>query len=397
MSAKISFTTDRLGKLTCPPDKDRHYFFDSRTLGLCVCVTRTGARTFFVYRRLLGKPVRVRLGLFPGELSVDDARKQAQVVNADIAQGRDPRHAKQTARAEITFGELWRDFYDKHVKAKRRPRTQAEYQRQCNAYLASWKGRRLSQIDRAAVQAIHFRLGQKNGKYQANRVLALLHALFTWAANHFGYVGGNPASGVEKFPERSRERFLLPDEMARFFAALDAEDDTRYADMFRLALFTGARSSNIKAMRFEHVNLDRAEWTIPGEQTKNGEPITLPLIPAAVEIVKRRREQTRGNYLFAGRHGGHVQDANKPWQRIIERAGLPDLRMHDLRRSLGSWQAASGASLPLIGRTLGHKTAQATLVYARLQQAGDPVREAIATATAAMLAAANGKDTKHVQ
>jgi integrase len=396
MPAKLAFTTDRLVRLTCPPDLDRIYVADTRTPCLTICVTRAGQRTFYVYRRYLGKPTRFPLGQFPGELSVEDARRKAVVWNGMIADGIDPRQAKRTARAEMTFGELWADYLDKHVKARRRPRTQAEYERQFNVYLASWKGRRLSQIDRAAVGALHARLGQTNGKYQANRVLALVHSLFTWATNHFGYRDGNPAAGIEKFPERSRERFLLPDEMERFFAALDAEagDDEKYADLFRLALFTGARMSNLKAMRFEHVNLDRAEWTIPGEQTKNGEPVTIPLVPDAVEIVRRRRLATRGNHLFPGRHGGHVQDANKPWQRIIERAKLPDLRMHDLRRSLGSWQAASGASLPIIGRTLGHRSTAATQIYARLQQAGDPVREAIATATAAMLAAANnGKET----
>src|SRR5207249_2399984 len=92
-------------------------------------------------------------------------------------------------------------------------------------------------------------------------------------------------------------------------------------------------------------------------------------------------------FLFPSHsEAGHITEPKGPWSNLLTRAKLSDLRIHDLRRTLGSWQAMTGASLPIIGKSLGHSSHQSTEVYARLANA--PVVDAIATATSAMLAAA---------
>ena len=149
-------------------------------------------------------------------------------------------------------------------------------------------------------------------------------------------------------------------------------------------LFTGARKMNVLSMRWEDVHLERALWTIP--LTKSGDSQRVPLAPAAVELLTRRRERSNGSiYVFPGTRKPHRTDVKSAWDRIRAAASLEDVRLHDLRRTLGSWQAAAGVSLPIIGKSLGHRDVQTTQIYARLDL--DPVRQAVTTATTAMLAA----------
>jgi len=236
-------------------------------------------------------------------------------------------------------------------------------------------------------------LGEYSGVYEANRALAFLRSMFNRAINDDLWTGGNPTQGIKLFKEESRDRYLDRDELRRFFKALDDDPDTKHRDYFKVALLTGGRRSNLFTMRWDELNLKTKLWRIPGHKFKNGQPQTIPLVDAAVEILKRRKTAPDADpeWVFPSRNGGPLQDPRKAWQRICKAADLADLRMHDLRRTLGSWQAATGASLPIIGKSLGHKDgSDATAVYARLNV--DAVRESVETATAAMLDAANGKD-----
>jgi len=383
---RVSLTMRRCAILTCPAGKDRQYYHDTQMQALCLCVTAAGTRTFYVWRRVGGRGVRIKLGRFPG-LSLDLARKEAQRINGEVAQGRDPQAARLTARGEPTLGQLFAHFLERHAKPHKK--TWDEDQRQWDHYLARWKSRRLSAVQKADVQALHAKIGTEHGTYQANRVLALLSALFN-KADEVGYRGPNPCQGVKRFREKSRERFLQADELPRFFAALDAEPDETMRDYFLVSLLVGARRGNTMAMRFDELNLDVATWTIP--DTKNGQPLTVPLVPEVVDVLRRRRLSVPADcpWVFPGRKGysstGHITEPKGAWQRLLKRAGIADLRIHDLRRTLGSWQAANGVSLPIIGKSLGHKNTSTTAVYARLNL--DPVRAAVGTAAAAMLAAA---------
>jgi integrase len=142
-------------------------------------------------------------------------------------------------------------------------------------------------------------------------------------------------------------------------------------------------------MRWQDLDLSSGFWRIP--ETKSGTPVIVPLVEPALAILRARRESANGSeWVFPGRRGGHLTEPKGAWKRICKAAKLDDLRPHDLRRSLGSWMAGQNISLPIIGRMLGHKTAQTTMVYSRL--ALDPLREAVDRATAAMLTA--GGQTK---
>jgi integrase len=395
---RFAFTAAALAKLKCPAGSDRLYVYDQRTPGLALCVTAAGARTFYVYRRVDGRPQRVRVGRFPG-LSIEQARRQAAQVNAAIARGEDPQAERRRRRVESTVGELFAHFLEAHAKLHKKSWRQD--QDQYDLYLSDWKSRRLSAVRRADVAALHAKVGRERGHYAANRLLSLLSSMFA-KARDLGHAGENPARGVKRFKETTRDRFLRADELPRFFAALDAEPSHTIRDFFYLALLTGARRSNVQTMRWADVSLDGETWRLP--ETKGGEPLTVPLVPAAVRILRQRwadaivkaaadagrgvGDGEPGPYVFPGRGGdGHLTEPNKAWASLLKRAKISDLRIHDLRRTLGSWQAAGGSSLTIIGKSLGHKNPNTTAIYARLQL--DPVRQSVAAAASAILAAGN--------
>ena len=379
MAKKINFTKPLLDRLVCPKGVDRLYTYDAKNPGLTLCVTSAGAKSFYVYRRGNGRPQRIRLGGFP-ELSIEQARNLTAQVNADIAKGIDPQARKRAERGEPTFAELFRYYMETHAKPHKK--TWREDEQKFVGHLRGWHNRKLSEITRTHVRSLHIRIGQTTPG-SANRVLALVSTLFNKAVD-LGFQGTNPARGIKRFPEHSRERFLHADELPRFFQAVADEPNAVLHDFFLIALLTGARRANVEEMRWEDINLDRGTWKIP--DTKSGEPQTVHLSPPAIEILQRRQATMVGEWVFPS-YGktGHLVEPKKAWNRLLDRAEISDLRIHDLRRTLGSWQAATGASLPVIGKSLGHKNQATTAIYARLDL--DPVRQAVNTATAAMLAA----------
>jgi integrase len=381
MPKQIQFTKKTLLKLLAQSGGKRLDVHDAKQPGLVASLRSGGSLSFYLYRRINGRPARVRLGGFP-EITVEQARKAAAAHCGDIARGIDPAEAKRRARGAMTFKQLFAHYLEQHAKPHKL--TWQEDQRQFDRYLAAWKNRPLSAIRRTDVQALHAKVGRDNGLYAANRLRSLIHTLFAVAAD-LGFDGPNPAAGVKKFREQSRQRFLQADELPRFFTALEAEPNQTIRDYFKTLLLVGQRRTNTLEMRWAHVHLDRGTWDIP--MTKSGEPTTAYLPAQVIAILTGRKSDAKSEWVFPGHvRGEHLKDPTKNWQAICERAKLENLRPHDLRRTLGSWQAATGASLPIIGKSLGHKSQSATAVYARLNL--DPVRQAVDLATAAIMAAA---------
>lgn len=376
---EFSFTMRRIYDL--PKPEKRTYYRDTRCPGLTLNVYTSGKKVFYLYRRIDGKPERVKLGSFP-QLHVDHARDAVAELNGRIAVGNNPAGDRRLKRAEITFGELFDDFMEYHSKPHKK--TWEEDQRQFDTYLGSLACKKVSDITRRDIANLHVRLGDESGYYAANRVLALIHAVFNKAIDRDLFDGINPASRVKKFREKSRERFLQQREARAFFTALRSLDHTM-RHYFLMLLYTGVRPNNVQAMRWEDIDFEHQVWRIP--DTKNGYSHTIPLVDPAIALL-RRRENNRSPWVFpsARSKSGHITEPKKAWNKLRQESGLKDLQMRDLRRSLASWQAIQGHSLVLIGKTLGHKSPNATSVYARLNI--DPVRNAIGDAVSAIHSAA---------
>ena len=174
--------------------------------------------------------------------------------------------------------------------------------------------------------------------------------------------------------------------MNAFFTAL-AKEDPYWQAYFLLCLFTGCRKGNVAAMEWAEVDLENALWHIPATKTKNKRPMTVALCLPALAILKSRHDQRNGSpYVFpALKTDGHLRHPDDPWERILAASKIQDLHIHDLRRTQGSWQAAMGISLAIIGKSLGHANLASTQVYARLQV--DPIRDAVSRASEKMISA----------
>lgn len=380
----LHFTKPALDKIS-PPATGRIYSYDDETRGLAFVVTANGHRSFELIRRIGQKVERHHLGNWPS-LTIENARRQAVGLNGQIAtKGVNPNDGRRRERSAPTLGELFEEYLLGAARGKRkRPRsakTVKDYRWQFDNRLEEWKDRRVSSISRQDVEALHARLGRDHGAYLANRVLSLLKAMFNHALDA-ELLDKNPARNVRPFEERSRDRAIQAAELPALWAALESEPD---ADFFRLALFTGARRGNVVTARWDQIDLAAAEWRIP--ITKGGRPLLVPLSGPAVEILKKRRKSIAGEWVFPGLDGSAPMAVPKhAWNRIRKAAGVPDLRIHDLRRSLASWQASTGANLSTIGKSLGHASIEATKIYAHADLAA--VRQSVETATAAILAAA---------
>ncbi len=375
----FNFTKKSLDALQLPDPGKRLYMYDTRVRGLELMVTEQGTKSFKVYRKLHDKPVRVTLGKYP-DMTIEQARNEAQKVITEMLKGKNPNDEKKKLRAETTFGELFKMYMERYSREHKK--TWKYDERDVPRFLGHLFQRKLSAITKQDVQPIHEKIRIENGLYQANRLLARIHIIYNKAIE-WGWEGINPAHGIKKFKEKSRDRFLHPDELPRFFESLDMEQNDTIRDYVYVSLFTGARRSNVLAMRWEEIHLERREWLIP--ETKNGESLRIHLVDLVLELLKTRLEKySRRAWVFEGPgKTGHLMEPKAGWKRILDRAGIKDLRLHDLRRTLGSWQAATGANSYMIGRTLGHKTSQSTAVYARLNI--DPVRDSVEKATEAML------------
>lgn len=375
---RFNFTKKRLAALPAPPKGKRAYYRDDSTRGLVLCINPSGTKTFQVYRKVKGRPERITLGKFP-DLTIEQARGKASEINSEIANGQNPNEERRKKRLEKTVEGLFNYYLENHAKVHKK--TWQEDLSQYNRHIIKWKKRKLSDLEKADIQRLHSKLGNDSGHYAANRVLALLHSMFNHGIE-WGFCENNPAHGIKKFKEKSRERFLQADELPRFFKALMEEPNTTIRDYILISLLTGARRDNVQCMRWEEINFDEQTWLIP--ETKNGNSHKVPLVQTAIDLLRNRQAESNSEWVFPSNGAlGHLVEPRKAWLRILQRANIKDLRLHDLRRSLGSWQAATGASLSVIGKSLAHKNVSTTAIYARLNL--DPVRDSMNKATAAIL------------
>ena len=241
---RIRFTKATLAGLTAPEKGARRYF-DETTPGLVLRVTAHGAQTFFLYKKVNGRPAELRIGAYPA-LTIEQAQRQAKILAGQIEQGEDPAEKRREARVAGTFGDLFEWYLAQPKKAgDRSPKTVEEYRKQFRLYLGSLAARRPAEIGAREVEALFQRVGKDHGKYAANRVLALVRAIFNRAIRKGLVKGTNPAAGVEQYAERSRDRRLSVEEAARFLVAVAEEPSEAMRDYVLLSLYTGARKANV--------------------------------------------------------------------------------------------------------------------------------------------------------
>ena len=387
---RFRFTVQALEALVT--DKTREFVHDDQVPALAVQVTPAGGKSFYVVKRHGPGKVVHRLGSLH-ELSIPKARALAAQYVSSLALGEEPEPVMESPLLLREALAEYIGYAREHLSAK----TVEGYKAHVSRHLGRWAGTRpLAALRRREVTALHQHLGQRHGHCAANRLLAFLRAALNRAIREHELDMPNPAAGVRFYREESRTRRLFPEELPAFFQALREEPSGDVRDFLLLALYTGARKGNLLAMRWEQISFARGVWTVPAAESKNGRELQVVLSSHALEVLEARRQRIDSPFVFPGRPGGQVSaDPERPrsghmsnpsigWERVLARAGLSGLRMHDLRRSLASFQIDTGTPLEVIQKTLGHESKATTEIYARL--ATGPVRKSLERATAAMLA-----------
>ena len=289
-------------------------------------VTAAARKTFYVRRKIDGRSERICIGRFPDDWSVENARKRADEINAACGRGENPADLVRTKRSEMTLDDLYKQYMDRNGPHLRRPDKPKNNYR---LYLGHWGARKLSTIKHHQVDALHKELARTKSNVTANIMLKLLHVMFNKGINERRiWSGENPAHGIRKLREKSRERFLLAHEIPFFMLAVQQEPSLDLRDLIQLALLTGARRSNLLAMRWDQICTETHVWNIP--ETKNGTPQRLPLSPEAIVILRNRIGKDASPWVFPGSgKTAHIIEPKRGWQRVLERTNVFSL-LHGL-------------------------------------------------------------------
>lgn len=399
------------------PIRDRVYIaYDNVLPGFGCRVTPNGARSWIVeYRphgggRSVGKR-RITLGPV-SVLTPNQAREAAGDVLARVRFGDDAPHDRAARRSSPMVADLIEEFINEEIRPTRKPRTADLYDMYFRVHVRPALGsKRAREVTSADVGKLHRKIGTKT-PVTANRIVALLSSLFSWAAG-LGKVPKdlNPARGITRYREQGREKFLSGDELARLGDALrEAEtvgvpwvvdesnpkakhvpkDNRRtkvspYATAaLRLLLLTGCRLREILKLRWDEYDRERGMLLLPDSKTGRKPVILSGAAIAVLEGIPRA-----GDYVIAGLRPEKARhDLKRPWEAIRHRAGLGPIRLHDLRHTFAATGAGSNLGLPVIGKLLGHRRAETTSRYAHI--AADPLKSA-ADAIASKLAAKMGE------
>jgi integrase len=385
--------------LECPPGRDRIFLWDDSLAGFGVAAFASGRKIYYVQYRQGGRSRRASLGEH-GRLTPDEARTEAKKLLGDAARGLDPIGERKAARAVPLFRDVASEFMARHIAAKRKPRTLESYETLLRLHiLPAIGGLRMTEIRRAHISKMHARAGRPGA---ANRALTVVSSIWNWAASEHDelVLPLNPAKGLKRNPEKSRERFLDHAELGRLGMALErAETDglsylvdetkpgakhapkpenrVRQLDPFavaaiRMLLFTGARLREILHAKWEYVDFERGLLNLL--DSKTGRRVIVLSAPARDVLAGLPRLD--GNpHIFPGTSAGKPRaDLKRPWDGITRAADLQGVRIHDLRHTFAGVGAGRGLGLPIMGKLLGHATPTMTAKYAHLHN--DPIRRA---------------------
>lgn len=347
--------------------------------GFGVRISPAGTMTFMAKYRVGGKQRMTSIGRV-GTLKAEAARKKAMELMGAAARGVDEAAEERAERRASTVADLAAKFLESYAPFHIKASTRADYERSIKKFILPKLGReKVHLLDRAQIARFHQSMSET--PYQANRVLGTLSVMLS-QAEIWGMraEAPNPCLRVKRFKESKRERFLSSEELGRLADALDEEAKTApiTAAAFRLLILTGCRLGEIQKLKWSEVDFENAALRLGDSKTGAK---TVYLSKQGIDILKRIERLPDNPYVIHGKEpGAHLTDFQKPWRRIRKSAGLDDVRIHDLRHTFAANAAASGLSLPMIGKLLGHTQAQTTARYAHL--AADPVRRANADVAA---------------
>jgi integrase len=366
--------TKKLVESSLPREKD-YVIWDDEIKGFGCRILPSGHKTYvFHYTSpTTRKYSYLKIGVH-GSYTVDLARDKAKKWCADIAQDIDPKDMKKAKQVEVQqsmlFEDFWKVFTEKYIKEHHKLSTIKRDSSRIHTYIIPFFGnKKISDISQKDV--LGFKDSMSHIRGNCTKCLRLLNVAFNQAELWECIPrNSNPCKGVSKHPDRRMNRFLSDAELERLNQVLaertEADAASKYTiAAFRLLIYTGCRLGEVLSLRWEDVNLK--ENFIHLKDSKVGER-GIPLNESAKNVILGLKKQADNPYVFCGdKPGTHLVTLQKTWERIRQKAGIPDVRIHDLRHSFASFALKKGVSLYGVSKLLGHKNIATTTRYAHLE------------------------------
>lgn len=355
-----------IDKLPIPPKSNLGHtgqkrYYDDHLKGFGIRITSGGAKTFFVEKLIKTKLCRIKIGRY-GELTVEQARKQAKIMLGQIAGGIDPLAEKRNGKMrEVTLQEVMNDY----LKARKslKEKTLYDYKRVLNIAFSNWKNKPLLSITKDKITKLHEKLGEENGHAYANLAMRVLRALFNFAAGQYEDAQGkslitdNPVKRLSQtrawYRIERRQTFIKAHELADWYAGVQKLTNETLRDYLLLILFTGLRRQEAAKLQWDQIDFKAKTLTVT--DTKNREPHTLPFSDYLYNLFVARKQNAQSNYVFPGTGvHGYINEPRKQMAKVIDESKV-QFTIHDLRRTFITIAESLDIAAYALKRLLNHK------------------------------------------
>ena len=344
------------------PNKDQTFYRDSTLKGFALRITSAGVKSFVVEKIIDNKVRRITIGKYNGALTVEQARKKAQILMGQIADGINPITEKEiVAMNETTLEQVMQDY----LKARKtlKPKTLYDYNRVMTVAFVDWKNLPILKITKDKVEKLHTKLGENNGEAYANLAMRILRALFNFAAGKYedtlgrSLITENPVRRLSQtrawYRIERRQTFIKAHDLRAWYQGVQKLQNEGLRDYFTLILLTGLRRQEAASLRWDQV--DFKAKTLRITDTKNNEPHTLPLSTYLRTLLQTRKETASNPFVFpAPSASGHIIESRKQIAKVVKSSGV-SFTVHDLRRTFITIAESLDIPAYALKRLLNHK------------------------------------------
>lgn len=357
----MKITKSTIDRLQSPTDKSQAFYRDELLKGFAVRITANGIKSFVVEKLINRKVRRITLGRY-GEITAEQARKEAQKILGQIATGFDPIAQKQQVKARnVTLQTVYQDYINTRKNLK--PKTLYDYKRVMDNVFADWQKKPLLDITKDKVAKRHAQLGEEHGEAYANLAMRVLRALFNFAAGQYedskghSLITENPVNRLSQtrawYRVERRQTYIKPTELADWYRAVNELSNPTLRDYLLLILFTGLRRQEAAKLTWQQVDLKAKTLTVV--DTKNHQDHSLPFSDYIHQLLQKRKQHAINGFVFPGTgEDGHIIEPRKQMAKVTASSGI-HFTVHDLRRTFITIAESLDISAYAVKRLLNHK------------------------------------------
>ncbi|WP_371218661.1 tyrosine-type recombinase/integrase [Orientia tsutsugamushi] len=389
----LNFTQSALNKIKAPTKEEKIIQFrDTKERNLLLIISYTGFRRFYLVINIGGRYYKIKIGTSP-DLTVKEARKKVMKLKKDIANGinpmderrkinkerREKRNKRLGLQTELTFGQV----HGKYAEYSRiyHPKSWKKTYLTVKSYTVPFYHKDISKVTVEDIQKLFDEKTEKKYYVTANDILTKLNPIFNKAIE-WGLIDKNPVHGIKRHRQESRSRYVTNEEMRRLMAVLKEKENSQLTESQKraersgkiftfISLFTAARKSNVLGMRWDEISLSEKIWCIPKTNSKSGKTLYIGLADALITILKYLKQETNSEWVLPSPKDNSKHWSNMAiqyaWDKIRKKARIPDVTIHDLRRTFATWSINNGEELRTIAEILGHSRISTTAeIYTKI-------------------------------